>query len=192
MNSLPDGNPGSRREPDGNPSPLPDPVFREEAPLLAIVAHIVTGMLLDHVGDVLLDEFISIQQGRGGAPLPKQGNYLPDDPLNGKPHQSFLAYKGRSLTGVWATAPYLHNGSVPSLYQLLMPPDQRVKKFYVGTRKFDPVEVGFEYRTETAVSFLFNAELPSNSNSGHVYGTELKEEDKRALIEFMKTNMEPL
>ena len=141
---------------------------------------------------VLLDEFISIREGRGGPAPPKQGNFLPDDPLNGKPNQSLLAYKGRSLTGVWATAPYLHNGSVPSLYQLLTPPDQRGKKFYVGTREFDPHEVGFKYQTETPGSFLFDTKHRGNWNSGHTYGTDLTEEEKWALIEFMKTDMGPI
>jgi len=168
--------------------------FRDEAPVLNMVTHVVVGMLTADVGDALLDEFISIREGRGGKAPPKKGDYLRDDPLNCKPTQSFLAYKGRPLTGAWATAPYLHNGSVPSLYQLLTPPDERVKKFYVGTREFDPVEVGFEYKTETPGSFMFDTTIPGNLNSGHSglnYGTDLTEDEKWALIEYMKTNMNP-
>lgn len=166
-------------------------VFGDEAPVFNILSNVVVGMLRAHVGHVFLDEFISIQEGRGGVAPPKQGNYLRDDPLNCKPHQSFLAYKGRSLTGAWATAPYLHNGSVPSLYQLLTPPDKRVKKFYVGTREFDPEEVGLEYKSETPGSFAFDTKLRGNRNTGHDYGTELTDDEKWALIEFMKTNMNP-
>ena len=102
-----------------------------------------------------------------------------------------MACKGRPLTGAWATAPFLHNGSVTSLYQLLTPADKRVKKFYVGTREFDPVEVGFKYKTATPGSFMFDATIRGNRNSGHAYGTELTDDEKWALIEFMKTNMNP-
>ena len=56
-------------------------------------------------------------------------------------------YAARPLAGVWATAPYLHNGSVPTLYHLLLPPEERPKKFWVGHRNYDPKRLG--YRTET-------------------------------------------
>ena len=54
-----------------------------------------------------------------------------------------LVYKGRPLNGVWATAPFLHNGSVPSLWELLIEPKDRMKKFQVGNREFYPVKVGY-------------------------------------------------
>ncbi len=50
------------------------------------------------------------------------------------------AYKARPLDGIWATAPYLHNGSVPTLADLLKAPDERPKTFRVGSREFDPRE----------------------------------------------------
>ena len=67
--------------------------------------------------------------------------------------KSRLAYKGRPLTGIWATAPYLHNGSVPTLYDLLLPPDSRPRSFKLGTREFDPDKVGF-VTDATAAPFL--------------------------------------
>lgn len=54
-----------------------------------------------------------------------------------------LVYKARPLNGIWATAPYLHNGSVPNLWQLLQKPAERVTRFWVGSRQFDPINVGF-------------------------------------------------
>jgi hypothetical protein len=66
-----------------------------------------------------------------------------------------LGYKFRPLTGIWATAPYLHNGSVPTLYDLLLPPSDRPTSFYVGTREFDPVKVGFKTEQSAENSFLF-------------------------------------
>ena len=67
---------------------------------------------------------------------------------------------------MWATAPFLHNGSVPSLYELLLPAAQRSKTFRVG-RAFDPVKVGVD--TTEANAFLLDTALPGNSNAGHSF-----------------------
>jgi mono/diheme cytochrome c family protein len=99
-----------------------------------------------------------------------------------------LAYKARPLDGIWATAPYLHNGSVPSLYQLLLPVKDRDKQFFVGTREFDPKNVGF--RTGNAPgAFLFDTTKPGNSNAGHdTYGMDAMSDDQRwQLVEYLKT-----
>lgn len=100
-----------------------------------------------------------------------------------EPKEIPLAYKARPLNGIWATAPYLHNGSVPTLDQLLTPAADRMDKFYVGSREFDPVNVGFD--TQQGV-FLFDTHQPGNSNAGHDFG--FKEPLKRkALIAYLKT-----
>ena len=54
-----------------------------------------------------------------------------------------LVYKARPLNGIWATAPYLHNGSVRTLRQLLLPSDTRQTTFRVGSREYDPEDMGF-------------------------------------------------
>jgi mono/diheme cytochrome c family protein len=95
-----------------------------------------------------------------------------------------FAYKGRPLNGIWATAPYLHNGSVPNLDELLKPAAQRVKTFKVGSRDFDPAAVGF--RTDLG-DFVFDATLPGNSNSGHEYDREFTPDERLQLIEYMKS-----
>jgi hypothetical protein len=113
------------------------------------------------------------------------------------------AYKARPLEGVWATAPFLHNGSVPSLYQLLLPAESRIKSFWVGSRKFNPREVGFatekfdggfEFRTADDE----RRPIPGNSNAGHTgpWYTQTKgkggafrdfsEEERWDLVEYMK------
>jgi hypothetical protein len=97
-----------------------------------------------------------------------------------------VSYKARPLNGIWATAPYLHNGSVPSLYELMLPPQERVTTFYVGSREYDPVHVGFVTQ-QTPGAFLFDTSLAGNSNQGHAYGGVLSDDERASLIEFLKT-----
>ena len=106
-----------------------------------------------------------------------------------------VAYKARPLNGIWATAPYLHNGSVPNLYALLSPVDERPQQFYVGNLEFDPVKVGYQTGKKKGL-FEFNTDKPGNSNAGHVFsdmsvkgviGPGLNEQERSALVEFLKT-----
>ncbi len=97
-----------------------------------------------------------------------------------------LAYKGRPLDGVWATAPYLHNGSVPNLYELLLPAGERSKKFHVGSIEFDSKKVGFKTEVGPGTTLL-DTTLPGNSNEGHdMYGS-FNENERWALVEYMKS-----
>ncbi|MEI7997701.1 MAG: di-heme-cytochrome C peroxidase, partial [Methylococcaceae bacterium] len=96
------------------------------------------------------------------------------------------SYKARPLNGIWASAPFLHNGSVPNLWEMLQKPDQRVTTFNVGSWEMDPVKVGFVTNAEPATS-VFNTTLPGNSNKGHGYGSELSDTEKWDLIEYIKT-----
>lgn len=98
-------------------------------------------------------------------------------------------YANMPLDGVWLRAPYLHNGSVPTLRDLLNNPEERPKTFYRGNDVFDPTKVGFvsEVAEENGKKyFKFDTTLVGNLNSGHVYGTNLSAEDKDALVEYMK------
>ena len=103
------------------------------------------------------------------------------------------AYKGRPLNGIWATAPYLHNGSVPNLDELLKPAADRTKKFYLGSREFDPVKVGFESEKNFRGAFEFSVDEVGNSNAGHEYGPKQEHgpgfdaDQRKALIEYLKT-----
>jgi hypothetical protein len=99
-----------------------------------------------------------------------------------------IAYRARPLQGIWATAPYLHNGSVPNLYEMLLPPAQRSKRFYLGSRVFDPRNVGFETGESDSNSFMFDTSLPGNANTGHDYNNAgLSDADRWALVEYMKS-----
>ena len=72
----------------------------------------------------------------------RNGDYNPD--TTAQPYASLRAYKGRSLNGIWATAPYLHNGSVPTLVGSAASCRRAAKSFKVGVREFDPDKVGFK------------------------------------------------
>ena len=124
----------------------------------------------------------------------KRGNYNPDTTKD--PFASLLAYKGRPLNGIWATAPYLHNGSVPTLYDLLLPKkrsndpddgDYRPDTFWVGHREFDPNKVGFVTDGKEG-SFKFETHRKANSNAGHEYGArQFTEQDRWDLVAYMKS-----
>jgi len=162
---------------------------KEEAVAAAILGHVVTGTLAhDRVGTKTVIKN-TIQSGLRTV--------LDDD----KPKTP--SYKARPLNGIWATAPYLHNGSVPTLWQLLRPKDRR-KTFHVGNREFDHKEVGFKYDESdygpNDPKFRFNTKLKGNLNTGHTYGKKFfqdptKDPDEKltkgekrtwALIEYLK------
>jgi hypothetical protein len=77
-------------------------------------------------------------------------------------------YRVNDLRGLWATAPYLHNGSVPTLQDLLTPAAQRPK-------------------TWTHDGFTFDTTLPGNGAGGHEFGTTLSDADKTALIAYLQS-----
>jgi mono/diheme cytochrome c family protein len=98
-------------------------------------------------------------------------------------------YVARPLTGAWLLGPYLHNGSVPTLRDLLSPASGRPTVFYRGLDLLDAEQLGYVSTGPAAAAkgFRFDTTLKGNGNAGHEYGTTLPEADKRALIEFMKT-----
>ncbi len=110
--------------------------------------------------------------------------------------QEKRGYKARPLDGIWATPPFLHNGSVPTLFQLLSPVSEREKQFWVGNREFDPQHVGFDSQKFDG-GFLFKTTVTGNSNRGHefrdgcrqdgVIGRALQPEERWALVEYLKT-----
>jgi len=99
------------------------------------------------------------------------------------------AYESRVLQGIWATAPYLHNGSVPTLADLLKPATERSAAFQVGPA-YDAVNLGlatdqttFNYTLKTTDCSDRNS---GNSRCGHEFGTRLSPAEKRALLEYLK------
>jgi len=95
-------------------------------------------------------------------------------------------YESRVLEGIWAVAPYLHNGSVPTLEDLLKPASQRPSTFNVGVN-FDTTKVGLSNNQPVSSGYQFNTSGLGNSNAGHEYGAQLSLQERAALIEYMKT-----
>ena len=113
-------------------------------------------------------------------------------------------YAATPLTGTWANFPYLHNGSVPTLYHLLGPVSERPRIFHVmAARKLDRVRVGQPLYTVASHGLLgerellrrfgndrnwFNSSRPGSGNGGHdVWRTIQTDDNRRALIEYLKT-----
>lgn len=99
-------------------------------------------------------------------------------------------YEGRVLDGIWAAAPYLHNGSVPTLVELLKKPADRVASFRPGPN-YDIEAVGLAVE-QTMFDFVLQTtgceDIESgNSRCGHDFGTDLKDDQKQALIEYLKS-----
>ena len=100
------------------------------------------------------------------------------------------AYELRVLNGVWAVAPYLHNGSVPNLWELMKPAKDRKSSFMVGSRIFDPKNVGYavdELPFKTGAFVADPANANGNGNGGHEFGASLTDDERWAIIEYMKT-----
>src|SRR6266566_435638 len=79
-----------------------------------------------------------------------------------------LAYKARPHNGIWATPPYLHNGSVPNVFALLSLVSDRPKVFYLGNKQYDPVNLGLNTESLNGAT-EFRTDLPGNSNAGHEF-----------------------
>lgn len=111
-------------------------------------------------------------------------------PFDFDAYRKTQSYSNTPTDGIWMRAPYLHNGSVPTLWDLLQAPERRPEIFYRGSNVIDEAKVGFVSDgpdMKEPQYFKFDTRLPGNHNSGHVYGTQLSDEQKWDLIEYMKT-----
>lgn len=183
------------------------PPLAAETSSLELVATLVAGAILapldrgpDPAGfgadqTVILDRLLK----RGTAALEARNAMLDDVSTAGgkglvaafvgaRRDRDLMVYKARPLNGIWATGPYLHNGSVPNLYELLLPSGRRSRTFRVGSRELDEDRIGF--RSDVG-PFLFDTALPGNANTGHegpAYGTEqLDDAQRRQLLEYLRT-----
>jgi hypothetical protein len=119
-----------------------------------------------------------------------QYQLFPASPYRFTHFRKTRGYANHPLDGIWLRAPYLHNGSVPTLTDLLEPADRRPKVFYRGNDVFDRERVGFVTSVPASggrTFFEYDTAVPGNSNAGHEYGVTLPPEAKRALVEYLKT-----
>ncbi len=127
---------------------------------------------------------------------PKAGSRAADDESYFVTPRAKPGYKADTLHGIWAQAPYLHNGSVPTLWHLFRP-KERPAKFIRGNIRYDEAKVGFvwdraptanEYGPGDAVHFAeHDTTLRGNANTGHTFGSDWTDEQVRAVLEYLKT-----
>ena len=183
-----------------NGSLLPKPIgARVSNPANAtdVLAASVVGSLLAGIGDSGIQQAIvldlrKLRTSRQLGPIGKARLVRDNlsDLFRAPPAGVKGAYESRVLYGIWATAPYLHNGSVPNLWELLTPPNQRKSTFMVGSRLFDPRNVGYATDQSPFKNGNFAADSANangNGNAGHDAGTTLGDDDRWALIEYLKT-----
>lgn len=149
------------------------------------------GVMLTYTINAILDKWF-IDQGIAGD------NQCIDILTGHRPNnfRAPVAYPARPLDGYWATGPFLHNGSVRTMYELLSPVEERAKWFWIGSREFDPVHLGFSNEAVEG-AFKYDTTLKGNSNRGHefreapagtngVIGPSLTREDRLNIIEYLK------
>ena len=125
--------------------------------------------------------------------LSMMGYGIQDYPLTNP--DELKGYKPRPLHGIWATPPFLHNGSVRTVYQMISPMSEREGEFWVGTKEYDPKKLGYENK-EVEGAYLQKANEAGNGNYGHnfdygcekygVIGPYLAEEVRMDIIEYIK------
>jgi hypothetical protein len=162
------------------------PRYQTNGAVLPALSSAVEGVLLEPDHDKLFirrwaEKLYDLIGSISDNPIQQTQRHLDFEVVNKNSPTTLAAYKARPLNGVWATAPYLHNGSVPSLYELFMPSCSdaeiasgktcRPNHFTLGARELDAVKVGIAQRDPVQYPglFVFDTSLPSNSNKGHEY-----------------------
>lgn len=104
--------------------------------------------------------------------------------------EPFNGYIAPPLDGIWVTAPYLHNASVPTLEGML---NSKARPKYwsrsFGKPEIDTVKGGWKYKAHTAPveSEIYNTTVPGYGNYGHYFGDKLTAPERKAIIEYLKT-----
>jgi cytochrome c553 len=130
------------------------------------------------------ESWLSREPGPDGKPYPLRYNE---------------GYQAPPLDGVWATAPYLHNGSVPTLWALLKSADRPklfTRSYRTGKEDYDDQHIGWKFTTldevprqatKAQLRAIYDTTKPGRSNAGHTYGDKLSDDERKAVIEYLKT-----
>ena len=158
-----------------NPLNPDSPHFQETGAALPALSAAVAGVIAES------EDHQNLPETGASDSITTTARHVDFELIDKRNPAGLAAYKARPLNGIWATAPYLHNGSIPSLYELFMPSCNdaeiasgktcRPNRFTLGTLEFDPVKVGPAQRDPVQYPdlFVFDTHLPSNSNKGHEY-----------------------
>ena len=169
-----------------------DPSFKVTNPSKSfdLLKYVVIGSVVQK-GTVLLalgEDFLNSPGFTSGKTMTK-AQQLAESSFTLPQFDGTFKYESRVMFGLWAAAPYLHNGSVATLWDLLLPANQRPVSFAVGP-VYDPVNLGLAanqpgsyVRTTTGC----DQRNSGNSRCGHEFGVNLTVPQKRALLEYMKT-----
>ena len=176
--------------------------LEKREPAATVLKHAVAGAMIGTISPItcsnsievpnkeVLDRWVTIA---GKIISNQKSEPKPDDHPDKKIRTEALVktldvYKARPLNGIWSSAPFLHNGSVKSLYELLLPPERRAKEFYTGCEKFDKEKVGVDCSKDDDGVVLYNAKLKGNKPMGHKFGTrQFSDADRMDVIEYIKS-----
>jgi len=166
-------------------------------PAVTVLKHVVAGSMVGTISPLTCTNSMETTAGEiiekwfqiAKKTISEADKKLPDDDDNESVRLDALkktldVYKARPLNGIWSSAPFLHNGSVKNLYELLQPAAKRSPKFIVGCENFDPVNVGVDCKKNEG--FVYDTKLNGNLNTGHEYGTDINDDERWALVEYIK------
>jgi len=170
--------------------------LEEKEPAASVLKHVVAGSLLGTISVLSCADSVDVDGKVVGQRLIKVAEKAfsakeaqkDDDPDPKKRVAALVAdlarYKARPLNGIWASPPFLHNGSVNSLYDILLPPSER-QSFYLGCDEYDPVKAGLACTKENG-GFFFDTSIYGNTAVGHDYGPK-SEDERMDLLEYLKS-----
>jgi mono/diheme cytochrome c family protein len=179
---------------DAAPPFLTPPLKAEDA-AISVLATAVKGAVAQHLFPIFvtpqdrehIDRFSLLLTAVAPQIKGLAGAYHTEEVTKAKPE---FKYESRVLEGIWAAAPYLHNASVPTLVELLKPAAERVKEFKVGPN-YDTENIGLAV-AQTKFDFTLkttgcDARGSGDSRCGHEFGLTLSPDEKKALLEYLKT-----
>lgn len=177
----------------------------EQEPATILLRHVVAGAVagsfshnscknkIDADPKMVADAWAAVRESMKLPPVTDPLDLLTPEQRLALVRQAVSLLKARPLNGIWASAPFLYNGSVKNLYEMLLPANQRATTFKVGCTDYDPVLMGYtcepnsrSIASERRLSTV-DTRVPGSFNTGHEYGTDLTDEQRMDLLEYLKS-----